>query len=288
MRRASGPAPTAKNGTRSGPGATPRPVRSADQPQTSWHQRVTISSIAPNAAPNTTFAAVAVENAGSLSRCGSMTGAGCRADRRTNSSEQDRGHRDRAQYPGRCPAPLVGLDQGKGERADRDREQRGAHGVRADSVGCVGAGALLAVISARQHAQAGQQRDGRDRDVHQEDPAPVRGDQRTAEHRAQRGRRSPDRGPAADSAGALVRRRRRQQQAEGRRHEQRAAGRLDDPRDDEQPDIRCHRTRGGGERENDDAGQERGAPADQVGGPPRRDEQRREHDRVGVQHPGQR
>jgi hypothetical protein len=23
-----------------GPGATPRPVRSADQPQTSWHQRV--------------------------------------------------------------------------------------------------------------------------------------------------------------------------------------------------------------------------------------------------------
>src|ERR1700733_3663557 len=85
---AGAPAAIDQNGTSSGPGATARPVRSADQPQTSWHQRVTISSIAPNAVPNTTFAAVAVENAGSLSRCGSMTGAGCRADRRMNSASR--------------------------------------------------------------------------------------------------------------------------------------------------------------------------------------------------------
>src|SRR6185312_4471889 len=81
---ASGPAAIDQNGTSSGPGATPRPVRSADQPQTSWHQRVTSSSIAPKAVPNTTFAAVAVANVGLRSRCNSITGDGCTADRRMN------------------------------------------------------------------------------------------------------------------------------------------------------------------------------------------------------------
>ena len=71
----------APNGTRSGPGATPSPVRSADHPHTSWHQRVTSSSIAPKAMPKTTLAAVAVANSGRRSRCSSITGAGWRADR---------------------------------------------------------------------------------------------------------------------------------------------------------------------------------------------------------------
>src|SRR3984885_15178884 len=83
---AGGPAAIDQNGTSSGPGATPRPVRSADQPQTSWHQSVTSSSIAPKAAPNTTFAAVAVAKVGRRSRCSSMTGDGCLADLRTNSA----------------------------------------------------------------------------------------------------------------------------------------------------------------------------------------------------------
>src|ERR1700761_2156939 len=83
---ARGPAAIEKNGTSNGPGDTPRPVRSADQPHTSWHQRVTSSSIAPKAVPNTTFAAVAVANVGRRSRCSSMTGDGCLADLRTNSA----------------------------------------------------------------------------------------------------------------------------------------------------------------------------------------------------------
>src|SRR3984885_8426770 len=83
---AGAPAAIDQNGTSSGPGATARPVRSADQPQTSWHQRVTISSIAPKAAPNTTFAAVAVAKTGRRSRCSSITGDGCLADRRMNSA----------------------------------------------------------------------------------------------------------------------------------------------------------------------------------------------------------
>lgn len=65
----------------SGPGATASPARSADQPQTSWHHKVTSSSIAPNAVPNSTLAAVAVPNAGSRSMRSSMTGAACRAER---------------------------------------------------------------------------------------------------------------------------------------------------------------------------------------------------------------
>src|SRR5215472_17962671 len=79
--RASGPAPTDRNGTISGPGATPRPALSADQPQTSWHHKVTSSSIAPNAVPYNRLAAVAVPNAGSRNRCGSITEAGWRLER---------------------------------------------------------------------------------------------------------------------------------------------------------------------------------------------------------------
>ncbi len=60
-------------------------MRSADQPQTSWHHKVTSSSIAPKEVPNTTFAAVAVAKTGRRSRCNSMTGNGCLADRRMNS-----------------------------------------------------------------------------------------------------------------------------------------------------------------------------------------------------------
>src|SRR5579863_9601274 len=83
---ARGPAAIDQNGTSSGPGATPRPVRSADQPQTSWHHKVTSSSIAPKAVPKTTFAAVAVAKTGRRSRCSSMTGDGCLADLRMNSA----------------------------------------------------------------------------------------------------------------------------------------------------------------------------------------------------------
>src|ERR1700679_2798285 len=68
--------------------------------------------------------------------------------------------------------------------------------------------------------------------------------------------------PVRRSAGAA-----RQQQAERGRHEQGAAGRLDDPGADENPDVRRGGAAGGGDREDDHAGQERGPAADQVGRP---------------------
>ena len=221
-----------------------------------------------------------------------MTGAGWRAERRTNSAIRIERRRDQPDDPRGRPAPGVRLDEGEGQRADRDGEHRGAEGVGA---GRVRARAPLAVIRRgrpwvrRQHPHAGEQRDSDDRHVDQEHPAPVRGDEGAAEHRAERGRRSADRGPAADRAGPLRRRRRREQQAQRRRA--RAArrpppGRSAPRRASRRPCAAAQAAEASAKTTI--AGQERGAAADQVGGPARRDEQRREHDGVGVQHPRQR
>ena len=88
-------------------------------------------------------------------------------------------------------------------------------------------------------------------------------------------------------AGALVRPRGGEQQAERGRHEQCPAGRLHDAGRDEHPDVRREGARGRREAEDGHSGEERGAAADQVGRSAGRDEERGEHDRVGVEHPGQ-
>src|ERR1700753_1851700 len=111
---ARGPAAIDQNGTSSGPGATARPVCSADQPQTSWHQRVTSSSIEPKAVPNTTFAAGARANVGRRRR----------RDVSVHRPHELGPRRDKAEGRRRGPAPVVRLDHGEGERTDRDGEDR--------------------------------------------------------------------------------------------------------------------------------------------------------------------
>ena len=222
----------AQNGTSSGPGATPSPVLSADQPQTSWHHSVTSSSIAPKAMPNSTFAAVAVANTGCRSRCSSMTGAGCRRRPVDEQRHQHRRRREAAQDLRRGPAPVVGLDQGEGERADRHGEDRRAEDVWPDLVVGQPAGSPPGGARGRpvrcEDPDAEDQRDRDDRHVHQEHPVPAGRHQGAAEDRAECRRGPADRGPRADRAGPPLRRRRRQQQAERGRDEERAAGRLHD------------------------------------------------------------
>lgn len=65
-----------------------RPVRSADQSQTSWHHSTQDSSIAANATANSTLATDADPNAGVRRRPSGRTGDGCRADRSTNQARR--------------------------------------------------------------------------------------------------------------------------------------------------------------------------------------------------------
>src|ERR1700679_2736135 len=62
------------NGTMSGPGAIASPVRSADQPQSSWAHSTMDSSMARNATENSSATAEAPENGPVLNSAGSISG----------------------------------------------------------------------------------------------------------------------------------------------------------------------------------------------------------------------
>src|SRR3984957_8726525 len=62
------------NGTMIGPGAMASPVRSADQPQSSWAHSTIDSSMAPNATENSSATAEAPENGPVLNSAGSISG----------------------------------------------------------------------------------------------------------------------------------------------------------------------------------------------------------------------
>src|SRR4051794_801068 len=74
-------ATSVKTGTISGPGASPRPVCSADQRHTSCSQSTAASRAAPNAAENTTAVTLDHANARTRSSASSTTGRACVDDR---------------------------------------------------------------------------------------------------------------------------------------------------------------------------------------------------------------
>ena len=95
------------------------------------------------------------------------------------------------------------------------------------------------------------------------------------------------RAPQPDGVGTPLLGERLDDQRQGRRDQQRRAERLHDPGGDQELDGRGGRAQGGRHGEQRDAGDERAAPAQQVGQPAADDQERGEDDVVGVEHPGQ-
>src|ERR1700722_19594312 len=146
-----------KTGTMTGPGATPRPVFSADQPHTSCIQSTIDSSIAPNDTEKSSVATEAPQG---------------------EEPEHDRGRGQDTDGRGRAPAPGATTDQSQGQPG-----HAGGHEHRRQ---LVGSPARMS-WHVWQPAPADQQSSDADRHVHEKHPAPAGSYQEAAYHRAERG-----------------------------------------------------------------------------------------------------
>ncbi|MEO9174270.1 MAG: hypothetical protein ABI317_02065 [Gaiellales bacterium] len=215
------------------------------------------------------------------------------------------------EYPSTCCDARLDRDergeQQHGGRERRERLQRGpalgrrAHDAedRDDETCRHRQGAERVEVAARDRRVAqgggiGQEAASRlegdqraDRDVHEEDPAPV---ERVGEHTAD------DRPGAAAGSGhgaphterslslGTVAERRHENGEDARRHD-RTAHALDRPRGDEKAGRRGERAGERREREHDDAGDEHPLPAEQIARTPAEQQEAAEGDGVGVHHP---
>jgi hypothetical protein len=169
------------------------------------------------------------------------------------------------------------LDEHGGQRGGRAEDERRAERVEPLPGAARGGG---------QQPPAREDRPEGDGQVDEEDPAPARREQQPADDgaaaRAERGDGRPD----PHDGRVLAGREGGQREPERCRDEHRARRRLQHPGGDEHAERGCGGAGGGREPEQRHPEQERGAAAGVVGEPPGGDEQRGEHDRVGVQHPG--
>jgi len=170
----------------------------------------------------------------------------------------------------------VGEPVDQGEEPRRGREDPGQVEPRLVRVGLV----------AQQDGPAGDRR-AREEEVHVEAPAPgqvLRQD--PAEQQADAGA-APGQGPEhAEGLAALGRLDEGGgQQRERSGSEQRAEHALRRPRGDEQPEGLGRPTGRGGDREADEAGEERPLAAEEIGDPAAEQEERAEGERVGRDHP---
>src|SRR5262249_31697957 len=125
------------------------------------------------------------------------------------------------------------------------------------------------------------------RDVDEEDPAPARGNQETADRRTGRGGHRADRGPDADRPGSALAGDGVEQEGERGRGEGGGAGGLEQPRGDEGDRSGRGGAEGGGDGEKDQTEEETALLARAVGDPAGGDEERGEDDRVAVEDPGE-
>lgn len=185
----------------------------------------------------------------------------------------------RAEHTGRTPAPCLGLDEAERKGTDGEGEEDGARqvGQRAAAVGTVGG----------QQPDTGHEAGGADGHVDEEDPAPVGLHEQPARDGAEAGGDAPDGGPTANGARAALRRGPDEQQRERRRHEGGGACGLEGTRRDEPADAGGDGAQCGGDGEHRESQQEPPAVSVSVGEASGGHEQGREHDRVGVQDPGQ-
>ena len=262
-----------------GPGNSISPAVSTSSCQTPVRNSTPLSSIAPKPAKNRIDAPVASAKRRFRSSSGSMTGAGCRCERRHSAGRSTSGRSQQREHRCRGPSPIVPLDDRHDQRPHSDDQHRRAHNVRPRGV-------LLAMLA--QGAQARHQRGDADGHVDEEHQAPVGLDQQPSKRRSGRRRDPAARRPQPDRDVPLLGLELRQHQTQRGRQHQRAAGRLHDPRGDQRLHGRRRGTGRAGHDEHAEAQQERALAAERVGPAPGRYEQRGEHDRIGAQHPRQR
>ena len=277
-RAARRPVGTANAAAMSGPGASEKPAVRADSCQTPVRNSTLLSSIAANAAPNRSIAALASAKERTASSERSMTGAGSRAQRRRKTAPGEHRAGQAAERARVRPAPLGRLYQAQRERADREREHAGAPQIGDPHV---------RVAALAQDPDCEQRRRERDRQVDEEHQAPVGRDQQPAERRAGGGRDAADGGPDSDRRRSLPRIELGQQQRERGRDQERGADRLHDSRDDQRRRGRRRTAQQRAQREHGKPGDERAPASEAVGERAGGHQQGGEDDRVRVQHPRQ-
>ena len=254
------------------------PALSADQPQTFCSHSTIESSIAPNAVANIVIASEAPEKLRTRNSAGWTSGLARPGAVHGEQAEQYHGAGQGGNRPGRAPAPGAPLHQPERQRPDSGRHQDRAQGVRPGHRVPGHVGQLQPAHHQGRHA---------DGHVDQEHPAPAGGDEQAPDHRAEGRGQAADRRPGPYCAAPPLGRVRGEHQAQGGRCEQGRACRLD------QPERHQHRHAGGGRAGRGRRGEDRHAqqeavvPPVPVGQPAEEHQQRRVHDRVAVQHPGQ-
>ena len=191
--------------------------------------------------------------------------------------EQDGAADQRAEDQGAAPALGVAA-----QHAEDDQEERRREGEQAPDVGA----RRLRVARLAHPRQGDEQRERADRDVDEEDPAPVErvgedpADERSRRH-GDADRRSPDGDRAADVGPAVL----GSDQRERRGEERRAPDALHRAGDVEHGDVPGQAAEQRREREDDHADGEEQPAAVAVGERARGQDQRRQRQRVGVDHP---
>ena len=257
-----------------GPGASTSPARSTESSHTDGHEQHGGEQIGGEAAEKSRFAS---------------------SDRKRAHAQQrrvDDGRGVRRQRAQKAPKPATAMaphasvcasaQPHAGPRRGRARAPR-SRSRSAPTRACRARRPLVAALVQDPHRP--HDRDDADRDVDEEDQAPADLDEEAAERRAGGGCEPADRGPDADRAGALLGARTRAAAAPARSA---AAMRRRAParrarRRARRPTARAAERRA--EREDREAADEDAFAAMPVGEPAGRDEQRCEHDRVGVQDP---
>ena len=187
---------------------------------------------------------------------------------------------ERAEHACVEPAPFRALHDRQDERGDRQRQHE-----RARQVGHPPAAGRTALdqMAAREH----HRRDA-DRHVDEEHEPPVAGgDQQPAERGAEPGRRRGDRGQQRHAVRSALGRERVEHQGKRRRDEKRRPERLQHPERRQRAGRRGDRAQHRRDREQLEPADEDPAAPDEVGQASRRDEEGREDDVVGVEHPRQ-
>ena len=280
LRVAQRPPSGADTADASAPGTAASPVSRAVQPHTLVANRTRHRLAANSAAPNAIVPALDARTQRVRRSAGSSTGAAIRRVRATSSPPIASAAANVPSVAARGPAPRLALDE-------RERQRAGGAGQQ-DGAGHVGRRGLDRARLA-QPAQAEPDGEQADRHVDHEDPAPAAGlHEQAAERRAERGRHGADRAPGGDRGRPLLRREGGEQERQGGRDHRRRADALDGAGGDQRARRGRHGTGARGDREQRDTAQIDPAAADPVGRAAEHHEQRREGQRVGVDHPRER
>ena len=142
------------------------------------------------------------------------------------------------------------------------------------------------VLRVRHDHATRDQRDDHDGDVHQEDRAPPEmAEEPAADDGSDRDAQAGHAGPDADRAAALLGREHVREDRQGRRHDQRAADAHERPRADQRARRSCERRQDRADPEDHEADGERVAATVSVREAPCGEQQPREDQHVGIDHP---